>query len=219
MAETRGAYTADRAAALAGVPVSTVHYWSRNGVLVPSLSPDRVKLWSFPDLMALRVIYWLRHRKPAGNGHEIKATTMPAVREALEALAELDLALWKDEQPTVGVDARGRVFIVGHGQWEEPTGSLVFKDTLDLLKPFNTEEAIGPDLRVPRPHLRIVPGKLGGAPHIEHTRIETEAIAALARRGISPSTIARLYPDAEPQAIGEAIELEQQLTTNVRVAA
>lgn len=31
-----GAYTADRTAALSGVPRSTVHYWARSGYLVPS---------------------------------------------------------------------------------------------------------------------------------------------------------------------------------------
>ncbi len=43
-----------RRAALSGVPKSTVHYWSRQGILVPSVSPERVKLWSYGDLMALR---------------------------------------------------------------------------------------------------------------------------------------------------------------------
>lgn len=52
----RGAYPADRAAALSGVPVSTVHWWARHDVLVPSISAQRVKLWSYPDLMGLRII-------------------------------------------------------------------------------------------------------------------------------------------------------------------
>lgn len=52
--EPRGEYTAERAAALSGVPKSTVHYWARQGILIPSGSPERVKLWSYGDLMALR---------------------------------------------------------------------------------------------------------------------------------------------------------------------
>jgi hypothetical protein len=69
--DSRGAYPADRAAALSGVPLSTVHYWSRNGVLVPSVSAERVKLWSYADLLALRTIYWLRHEKESGDGRAV----------------------------------------------------------------------------------------------------------------------------------------------------
>ena len=58
------AYTADRAAALAGVPLSTLHYWSRSGIWVPSVSSVKVKRWSYSDLLALRLIDWLRRDKP-----------------------------------------------------------------------------------------------------------------------------------------------------------
>ena len=40
------------------------------------------------------------------------------------------------------------------------------------------EGGTGPDLLRPRPQLRIVPGKLGGSPHVEHTRLETLALAS-----------------------------------------
>src|SRR5262245_13790019 len=59
----RTAYVADRAAALAGVPKSTVHYWARTKLLVPSVSAERTKLWSYEDLMKLRTIEWLRRTK------------------------------------------------------------------------------------------------------------------------------------------------------------
>jgi uncharacterized protein (DUF433 family) len=217
--ELRGAYPADRAGALAGVPVSTVHYWARTGVLEPSLSAERVKLWSYTDLMALRIIYWLRHKKQDDGGSEIRATTMPAVRDALAALQELDLDVWRDGAPSIAVDLAGRVVITGHGLWEEPRGTLLLKESLDLLRPFATEHATGPDLHTPRARLRIIPGKLGGAPHIAQTRVETEAIGALSRRGISQDDIERLYPDIDPVAIAEAIDLEVQLSANARAAA
>jgi hypothetical protein len=61
--------------------------------LVPTISAKRVKLWSYPDLMGLRTIYWLRHTKTAPDGAAVLATTMPAVRRALRQLTELDLSL------------------------------------------------------------------------------------------------------------------------------
>lgn len=70
MIHSEGAYKAGRAAALAGVPKSTLHYWSKHDILVPSVSPVRIKLWSFSDLMAARMIEWLRRDKnyPSGVG-------------------------------------------------------------------------------------------------------------------------------------------------------
>ncbi len=51
-------------------------------------------LWSYPDLMGLRMIYWLRQTKELGDGKTVPASSMPAVRRALGQLRELDLALW-----------------------------------------------------------------------------------------------------------------------------
>ena len=50
-----GCYESSRAAALSGVPVSTVYLWARTGVVEPSVSPTKIKLWSYADLMALRI--------------------------------------------------------------------------------------------------------------------------------------------------------------------
>jgi uncharacterized protein (DUF433 family) len=217
----RGAYPADRAAALSGVPKSTVHYWARQEILVPSLSAEKVKLWSYADLMALRTIYWLRQRKQSPGGHEVPPSSMPAVRRALGELRELDLDLWNEEGgPTVAVDQAGRVILDPHGLPVTDEHQLVaHSDWLDLIHPFPTREgAKGPDLQRPRPHLRIVPGKLAGSPHIARSRVETRALAALARRGMGTGKIARLYPSLEAAAIDEALDLEHQLEHNLRVA-
>ena len=79
------------------------------------------------------------------------------------------------------------------------------------MAPFTEDGRDGPDLRRPRPRLRIVPGKLAGAPHIEKTRLETQAVHALALRGLEAERIARLYPFTDLEAIREAIDLENQL--------
>jgi uncharacterized protein (DUF433 family) len=222
MREPTTAYPADRAAALAGVPQSTVHYWAREGILVPSVSAEKLKLWSFADLMGLRTIAWLRRRKISAAGHDIPHATMPKVRRALRALEGLDLSLWTaDAGSTVLVDPNGEIIIRHSPGLVRPVGhagelQTVALDFLDLMAPFNAEDRAGPDLRRPRPRLRIVPGKLAGAPHIERTRLETQAVHALARRGLEPERIVRLYPFTDLEAIREAIDLENQLQ---RIAA
>ena len=85
--QSTGAYAADRASALSGVPKSTIHYWARTELLVPSVSRSKVKLWSYADLMGLRIIYWLRQQKTDVAGAEVPATSMRAIRRALRHLA------------------------------------------------------------------------------------------------------------------------------------
>jgi DNA-binding transcriptional MerR regulator len=217
-----GAYTAERAAALSGVPRSTVHYWARKGYLVPSVSPEKTRLWSFADLMGLRTIYWLRQPKKA-DGQEIPRTTMTAVRHALAALRMLDLGLFETDHVTVAVTRSGDIVVNDPSvPLHEVGGQLLDREMIDLLLPFRTDEGtFGPNLSRPRDTIRIVPRKLSGSPHVAGTRIETTAIYALHRRGFPIEKIRSLYPVLSGQALSEAVELEDQLSRNLssRLAA
>jgi uncharacterized protein (DUF433 family) len=220
--DPRGAYPADRAAALSGVPKSTVHYWARTGVLVPSLSEVRVKLWSYSDLMALRTIAWLRATKKAPDGQDVPATAMRAVRKALRDLADLDLGLWGEKGgPNIAVDRAGQIVLdVGAAPYRPGGQHLLEASMLELLRPFEISPSLrGPDLVAPRPRLRIVPGKLAGAPHVQRTRIETEALAALARRGLDRGQIVELYPALEDADVADALDLEHQLQPDLALVA
>jgi uncharacterized protein (DUF433 family) len=218
----RGAYAADRAAALSGVPKSTVHYWARQEILVPSISDVRIKLWSYSDLMSLRTIAWLRATKIAPDGQDIPGTAMRAVRRALNELAGLDLDLWtEDVGPSVAVDRGGNIVLDPQVHPQHADGQrLLDADQFQLLRPFEiTSELRGPDLVAPRPRLRIVPGKLSGAPHVHRTRIETKALAALARRGLTSERIVALYPVIETADVRDALDLENDLQPAFSLAA
>lgn len=220
MNDRRGAYTAERAAALSGVPKSTVHHWARKEWLVPSVSPTRVKLWSYTDLMGLRAIYWLRHPKPTPDGDEIPPTPMSVVREALAELDRIDLDLWDEADGyMVRVTREGEVY-VGPAEDSVPLGGQLALRNLDLIEPFESEAGIrGPDLFAPRPRLRIIAGKLAGAPHLLQTRLETEALASISRRGISKDKVYDLYPSFDRTAIDQALDLEVQLAKNLEPVA
>lgn len=214
-----GCYEASRAAALAGVPLSTVYEWARKGVVVPSVSQTRPMYWSYADLMALRVVHWLRHPKPAtatATAMTVPPSPMPAVRRVLDELEQLDLDPWSPGQqghasPLV-VDRSGRIYIDRGRSLQADHGQGVLPDVLDVLGPFDTEEGTwGPDLRQPMPHLRIVPGKVSGEPHLASSRLTTQTVAALADRGFALQEIRRLYPDEDVKGLREAIELEHRL--------
>lgn len=217
-----GAYTAERAAALSGVPKSTVHYWARNGILVPSTSAEKVKLWSYADLCRLRLIQWLRQPKQLGASEEIPATSTRKIRKALEQLRNAALDIRDaDGRYRVFVDEAGHIFIRDSEQniVDGVAAGQLTMPCLDLYAPFAVGGITGPDLVRPRPALRIIPGRLSGSPHIEHTRLETVAIAALRARGLSVDQLKELYPFARKIALRQAIDLEHQLSQNLMLAA
>lgn len=207
-----GCYQATRAAALAGVPISTVYHWARHDIVVPSVSAHRVKLWSYADLMSLRIIYWLRQDKPGAP-----PTSMGAVRDALGQLQTLGRDLWEpiadgDSSP-IRVDHTGQIHVSHGSQWADLSGQLLLDGCFDPLGPFDSGTGHGPNLVRPRPHLRIVPGKVAGEPHLAGTRVTSLSIAALAMRGFKLRAITEMYPDEDPKAISEALELEQDLAS------
>lgn len=109
-----GCYGAARASGLSGVPLSTVYHWARTDVVVPSVSPTREMLWSYADLMTLRIVSWLRHPKWPSVGAPIPASPMRRVRAALNSMAERGLDPWAADanvpSPIV-VDRTGAIFI------------------------------------------------------------------------------------------------------------
>lgn len=214
------AYTADRAAALAGVPLSTLHYWSRKEILVPSVSRTKVKRWSFSDLLALRLIDWLRRDKP---DFELPKTSMTKIRGALAAVDRLgdrlrnqSVNVWVDPRGGLVIDAAGEVFVpLSRGLAQ----TLAHLEGLDLVEIWpGGNGVIGPHLFEPRPTLRIIPGKLSGEPHVVDTRIPTKMLASLRSRGLGVDSIIELYPRLTLQNVEEAIALEVQLERNLHAA-
>lgn len=208
-----GCYQAPRAAALAGVPLSTVYDWAKKRVVVPSLSEERPKLWSYGDLMGLRIVYWLRHPKKSAD---VPASPMRQVRDALESLEAEGVDLWSVDaaghSSPLYVDRQGTIIVRDDaGAREASEQGLLNPDVFELLGPFDTGEMWGPDLRRPMPHVRIVPGKVSGEPHLDQSRLTSAAVVALADRGFSVSQIHKLYPDESVEALSEAVELERRL--------
>ncbi len=200
----RGVYDAPRAAALAGVPRSTLHLWARNGFFRPSISPEpRTRLWSWADLLTLRAIDWFR--KGRGTG---KKVPIRKIGQALDELLKQGMSR-EDLYRVVAVSGNGRLFFqldrnLVHAH---PDRQAAFSDVLHLVRPYE----LAPDLLEPRPLLWIIPGKLHGEPHIVNTRIPSATINAMYEAGYDLDTLQQMYPDASAAALHEAIEFEQSL--------
>jgi uncharacterized protein (DUF433 family)/DNA-binding transcriptional MerR regulator len=215
------AYTADRAAALAGVPLSTLHYWSRSGIWVPSVSSTRVKRWSYSDLLALRLIDWLRRDKP---DLKLPKTSMAKIRSALAAVEKLGdrlrqhhVRVWVEPVGGLVVDVEGEVFVpLSRGLAQ----GLAHLEGLNLVEAWQGDRGVvGPHLFEPRATLRIIPGKLSGEPHVVDTRIPTKMLSTLRTRGLEVPAIIELYPRLTQENVEEAIALEGQLERNLRAVA
>jgi uncharacterized protein (DUF433 family)/DNA-binding transcriptional MerR regulator len=201
-------YTARRAAALAGVPVSTLHYWARTGIYVPSISPaPRVRLWSWADLLALRAIDFFHRAKDPG---EPKKVSIRRIREALSEIERRGLSR-EELSRLVALSRGGELFIrVGdEAVRADASAQSAMPDMLALVRPYGW----GPDLLEPRPRLRIIPGKLHGEPHLLDTRIPSATIYALRTSGYTVEQILDFYPEARVDAVEEAIDLEDSLAT------
>jgi uncharacterized protein (DUF433 family) len=85
---------------------------------------------------------------------------------------------------------------------------MVLPYALNLVAPYVGQKGRGPDLLTPRTLLRIIPGKLHGAPHVAGTRIPTAVLFTLAQQGYGVDDILEMYPDASREAVDQAIELE-----------
>ncbi len=213
----RGVYDAPRASALAGVPLSTLYEWARQEVVVPSVSPEKVKLWSWSDLVAARAVYWLRHPQD-----ERKPTPMKQVHALIERIESEDVTLGQaltSQSVFLSVDPSGIPHIETGGlltearqRWTQRVSGEVMRD---ILHPFSIGDGIvGPHLLAPAEGISIVPGKLAGEPHVRDTRIETRVLSALWERGFRLQELGGLYPDASDASIKRAIRLERQLQRN-----
>ena len=163
--------------------------------------------------MALRIVYWLRHPKSKSGG-EVPASPTARVRGALTELDERGLDIWGDSSGDLSsplrVDVSGKIWLDVDGV-PVYEGRAALPGSLDLLGPFDLADRNGPDLRRPRPNLRIVPGRVSGESHLARSRITTLSAAALYRNLGDLAAVAALYPGFGVEAFRDAVEFERSL--------
>ena len=203
----RGRYRAHRAAQLSGVPRSTVYEWARKAVLAPDYVNASPMLWSYRDLVFLRLLARMRQ-------HGIPRP------EASRGVASLRTSLADPSVEIASVRIAGGLYL-GDSSHDVISGQHVFADILALTKPFDLLEPIagvndrptwGPDLVQPSEHTYISPGVMGGEPCVGATRIPTASVFTLATvRRLDPPKIVRLYPQLTPEVVEDAVALERRL--------
>jgi uncharacterized protein (DUF433 family) len=209
----RGRYAAERASQLSGVPKSTIYDWRRVNVYEPDFTSASPAMWSYRDLVLLRLLAWLRQ---GGMDRPVAAQKVKLVKSQLSSGVEVQYIHATATDIILNGD--------GDDVIDDRHNLLPFSDFFRLLSTFDLLEPIeelrnarrgpiwAPDLVTPSEHSFISPWVLAGDPCVERTRIPTSAIHALrVERALPAEAIAELYPGLTVEAANDAIELERRL--------
>jgi uncharacterized protein (DUF433 family) len=211
----RGRYTAERASQLSGIPKSTIYDWRHDAVLLPDYQGSNPTMWSYRDLVLLRLFAWLRQ---GGMPRPLASTKVSSVRKQLTR--GLDVRLIHATRSDI-VLSDGQ----GGGAFDDDRDNLLpsadfyaLLGTFDLLEPIEELRSTrnrsiwAPDLVTPSACSVISPWVLAGDPCVIHSRIPTSAVFALSsERRLPVDAIVGLYPGLTATATIDAIGLERRL--------
>ena len=210
----RGRYNAERTSQLSGVPKSTVYDWRRDQILVPDFTAANPAMWSYRDLVLLRLLAWLRQ---GGMARTLGAEKVSSVRRQLSAGAEVrsihatkwDVVL--NDVLGVGLDD-DRDNLLPSPEFYSLLRTFDLHEPIEELRPGRDQQLWAPDLVTPSTHSAISPWVLAGDPCITGTRIPTASIFALrTERALSNDVIVSLYPGLTVEAVDDAVGLERLL--------
>ncbi|CAN5187570.1 hypothetical protein BH20ACT9_BH20ACT9_05970 [soil metagenome] len=204
----RGRYVAKRAGQLSGVPERTVYEWSLRRVLVPDFPRARPKLWSYRDLVYLRLLVRLRER---GMPREDASRRVGLVR-AFFASGQVDDSSVRISGDAVFLPGESHDRLSGQGAFAELLGLTQTFDLLEPVEGVSTRRLWGPDLLEPSCLTFISPWVVGGEPCVQGTRVPTSAIRGLVKlRGLHKEDVLGLYPGLSPAGVDDALRLEDRL--------
>ena len=188
--------------------------------MVPDFDDLSPKMWSYRDLVFLRLAAWLRAKRMSPQ------RVAALVNDVQARLEEAD-----DQTRVIRSD--GRMAVLGEALEDWFTGQIILKevapvlllDEFDLLAPIGINELgrqrlWGPNLVFPTARTSITPWIMSGEPCLKNSRIATGSLYALHQdRGLDPDAIAKLYPGVEPASVRDAIALEDRLRRHLPLAA
>lgn len=210
-------YSTRMVSVLTGASLSQLRHWridSGHGRLIaPSGLRGRQSLYSFQDVVALRMFVALRQQ-----------TSLQRIRKAVAYLQaqhpDTHLSLHKLK---AGPGGKTIVWIPEDGDFVdvvEHPGQPGIKVVMEhVFGVFQTEDGrVVPDLRTPAAGVTIDREVKGGYPVLEGTRLPFDAVSSLAEDGLSDDEIIAIYPTATPAGIAGAKELASMIERNDQAA-
>ena len=188
------AFTTEQVMRITGASRRRINYWLGRGIVSAETDVLRgrrhVRVWSFRNLIEVRVALWLREKVSL----QLLGKIVIKLRSQglVAPLAEVRVGIVDRRQGT-SVVVQG-----ADGNWQEPiSGQLVMELTLPMAQ-FKQEldEAIDLDRsarRVPG-HIERQRGRLGSAPVFAGTRIPVDVVRRLQSAGWDDASILEEYP-------------------------
>lgn len=209
------AYTPAVASALSGASLRQLSHWRRRPE--PLLMPDQDRargrvLYSYPDVVALRTIVYLRGRK----------VSLQQVRKAVEALK----AMGEREHL-----ASYRLVAVGNGVvWRESEddavsltgqpGQQLLAQMVDILGEFDDGRgSVVKSLAEPEQGVAVDQSVRSGFPVIAGTRVPYDLVASLLSDGVPVDKISAIYPSVGAEGARGALAFASRVRGKQRVRA
>jgi uncharacterized protein (DUF433 family) len=179
-------------------------------------------MWSYRDLVFLRLLAWLRQ---GGMQRSLAAAKVDDLRRQLSEGVEVrnihatkwDVVL-NDTHGDALPDDRDNL-LPSH-EFYSLLGTFDLHEPIEELRSRRHEAVWAPDLVTPSEHSGISPWVLAGDPCVRQTRIPTASIFALhTERALSPVAIVSLYPGLSVEAVDDVIALERWLRGGAEVIA
>jgi uncharacterized protein (DUF433 family) len=175
---------------------------------VPDYQRASPKLWSYRDLVFLRLLARMRQH---GFKRDQAAKSVVRLRTILADPSNvLDTVRVGDGGLFLGDESRD--LLSGQQASQE---ILTLTQPFDLLEPVegvNRHPTWGPDLVEPSAHTYISPAVMGREPCVDSTRVPSASILALVeQRGLNTAQIVRLYPRLSDAGVEDAVELERRM--------
>jgi uncharacterized protein (DUF433 family) len=191
-------FPVDLTSVLTGVTPAQLAGWRRTGLLVPEVQEKNPPLYSFRDLVALRIVARLR-----------VGTSLQKVRTAFANLPEFDLT---DHPSAYKFASDGRTIAVwtdnGFMDIVKSPGQFDLYSLDQIFRPFTNMAGIQvADFERPRPRLTVDAHRMGGWPTIEGTRIPYDTIAnALRGDDLAADDLRYYYPGVSGAAAVDALD-------------
>ncbi|MHA7169027.1 DUF433 domain-containing protein [Arthrobacter bambusae] len=206
------AFPIDLTAVLTGTSVTQLARWRRKGLVIPEIQDRNPPIYSFRDLVAIRTVAYLRSQVSLQ-----KIRTAYANLDPLKFTEHPSQYRFGTDGMSIGVaDEDGRVvdLVKSPGQislftFEEVFGTFINRSGREVV-----------NFLRPRDHLEVLPGRVGGWPTVEGTRITYDTIAGLVDDDtITVNEVPLYYPAVSVEGARDAISFDEEVRSMKRAAA
>ena len=214
MGESGLVFTTDQVMRVTGISRRRLAYWLDHGILAADVDEargrGRVRLWSFRNLLEVRVALWLRDK--------VSLQLIRAMVGKLRALEGLEHPLTDVSFAVVESTRKARrqdvVIQQPDGSWETWAEAQKVMEVTVPLRRFVDELRQATDLdRRSRRQVGAVErrrGALGSTPVLAGTRVPTSAIRSLHEAGWSTERILENYPGLQTADVDAALRTEEK---------